>query len=54
MKAASKDGIVSADGKTLYFFGIIDFLTEFGIRKRLEHVTKKIAFGGGISAVPPV
>jgi hypothetical protein len=47
-------GLVSADGKYLYFMGIIDTLTGFGAKKMLEHTAKSIIYDGKtISCVPP-
>lgn len=47
-----REGVLSADGKLLYFFGIIDVLTRFNSKKKFEYMFKRIAYGSGISAVP--
>jgi len=49
----NKDGVLSSDGTKLYFFGIIDILTQYNSRKKAEYVFKRITSGKGISAVPP-
>jgi len=48
----SKAGILSADNSRLYFFGIIDILTAFNARKKLEYAFKRVVHGKGISAIP--
>jgi len=52
-KFNQKEGILSADGKHLYFIGIIDVLTRFNSKKKLEYAFKRVVYGSGISAVPP-
>ena len=37
-------GILSFDKKTIYFFGIIDLLTEYSIMKRGEKVAKSFIY----------
>jgi len=49
----AKEGVLSSDGTKLYFFGIIDILTHFNTKKKMEYVVKRIAYGKDISAVPP-
>lgn len=47
-------GLVSSDGTMLYFIGIIDILTFYGGRKKLEHAAKSMIYDNdGISCVPP-
>ena len=47
-------GILSSDGKYLYFIGIIDTLTYFGARKKLEYSLKSMRYGNKtISCIPP-
>jgi hypothetical protein len=47
-------GLVSDDGQTIYFMGIIDILTNFGTTKRLENLGKSIVHDGKtISCVHP-
>jgi Ca2+-binding EF-hand superfamily protein len=48
-----REGLMSADGRFIYFIGIIDILTQFNSRKKMEYVVKRVAYGKGISAVPP-
>jgi len=48
-----REGIMSADGRDIYYIGIIDILTQFNSRKKMEYVFKSVAYGKGISAVPP-
>jgi Ca2+-binding EF-hand superfamily protein len=44
----------STDRKEIYFFGIIDILTNFNsCKKRLEFFSKRLFLGPGISCVPP-
>ncbi len=35
-------GIISADKKEIYFMGIIDILTNFGKKKRVENIVRSI------------
>jgi len=49
----AKEGVLSSDGTKLYFFGIIDILTHFNSKKKMEYIFKRIAYGKDISAVPP-
>jgi len=53
-KLQAREGVPSGDGSKIYFFGIIDILTEFNARKRSEYMVKKLVYGNGISAIPPV
>jgi len=47
-------GMLSQDGKFLYFIGIIDILTKYGTRKKIEHFAKGTMFGKKkISCIPP-
>lgn len=51
---AHDGGIVSSDGKYVYFIGIIDTLTFFGAKKKLEYSLKSVAYGNKtISCIPP-
>ncbi|CAD8133808.1 unnamed protein product [Paramecium octaurelia] len=45
--------IKSNDETKIYFFGIIDILTEFNTSKQIESFFKKIFQGPQISAIPP-
>lgn len=47
-------GILSSDGTEEYFLGIIDILTSFNTKKKLEFLFKTVAIDKGISAIPPV
>jgi hypothetical protein len=47
-------GILSSDGKCLYFIGIIDTLTLFGPIKQMEYTLKSLRYGNKtISCIPP-
>lgn len=52
--ALSHGGFKSLDMKQTYFMGIIDFLTQYGERKRLERFVKTIAHfnSSGLSVMP--
>ena len=47
-------GILSSDGQTLYFVGIIDILTNYGAKKKLEYAFKSIRYGKKVSCIPPM
>lgn len=46
-------GILSKDGKRLYFLGIIDILTHYGGRKMIEYYGKYLVHGTAMSVAPP-
>lgn len=46
-------GLLSTDGNILYFIGIIDILTKYSSKKKLEHAFKKRFQGDQISCIPP-
>lgn len=47
-------GLVSADGTEIYFMGIIDILTNFGTKKRMENMVRSIIHNSQtISCIPP-
>ncbi|KAJ9460679.1 putative phosphatidylinositol 4-phosphate 5-kinase MSS4 [Diplonema papillatum] len=49
-------GIASRDRREIYYVGIIDLLTEFGIKKKGEYTVKTVWYstrGGKVSCVPP-
>ena len=47
-------GISSVDNRSIYYFGIIDILTEYNINKRLEHYFKRIRYcSNDMSCIPP-
>ena len=47
-------GIISADGTEIYFMGIIDILTNFGKKKKIENVMRSIFQNSAtVSCVPP-
>jgi len=48
-----KGGILSADKTKIYLLGVIDILTEYGAKKKLEYRFKRTLFGPGVSCVPP-
>lgn len=43
----------SSDGRFLLYFGIIDTLTHFNLKKKGEYITKRLFQGKGASCVPP-
>jgi len=46
-------GIYDHEERRIFFIGIIDFLTQYGARKKLEHFLKSIKYDGDtISCVP--
>lgn len=47
-------GVLSEDGKKIFFFGIIDILTVFNFTKRLEHLVKSQLYGNSVSCIPPI
>jgi 1-phosphatidylinositol-4-phosphate 5-kinase len=49
-----RGGLLSSDGKAAYVMGIIDFLTQYNSRKRMERVLKTVVFmdRNGISVMP--
>ena len=47
-------GILSENQKRIYYFGIIDILTEYGTAKHFEHFFKKIIYcSNNMSCIPP-
>ena len=52
-KPEEEVGMVSSDGCDEYFIGIIDILTSFNTKKKLEFLFKTVAVDKGISAIPP-
>lgn len=46
-------GLLSRDRTKIYFVGIIDILTHYGARKKLEYNMKSLFQGGTVSCVPP-
>ena len=49
-----KNQINSIDSSETYYFGIIDTLTYYGMRKKAEYLLKRMVQGKGISCVPPI
>jgi len=49
----NEGGLENYNGETIYFMGIIDILTEYNTRKKLEHFFKSLKYGNSISCVPP-
>ena len=48
-------GILSKNRKKIYFFGIIDILTEFNLKKNFEYIFKRIIYcSNEMSCVPPL
>lgn len=52
-KPEEEVAMVSSDGGDEYFIGIIDILTSFNTKKKLEFLFKTLAVDKGISAIPP-
>lgn len=46
--------MISSDNSCIYYIGIIDILTSFNTKKKLEYVFKAISIGKTISAIPPL
>ena len=47
-------GLVSADGTEIYFMGIIDILTNFGTKKKIENMVRSVVHNSRtISCIPP-
>jgi 1-phosphatidylinositol-4-phosphate 5-kinase len=44
---------LSSDGQCIYFIGIIDVLTQYNIKKKLENIFKLPIYGNDISCIPP-
>ena len=50
----NKDGgMENYNWRQIYFMGIIDILTEYSTKKKLEHFFKSLKYGNTISCVPP-
>ena len=47
------NGYTSSDKKNIYFLGIIDFLTEFQVRKKIEYHIKTTFQSKDVSCIPP-
>ena len=45
--------IVSSDERYVVYFGIIDMLTDFNVKKKIEYAVKWCFIGKEISCVPP-
>lgn len=37
----------------IYFLGVIDILTEYNTKKKMEHFFKSLKYGNSISCIPP-
>lgn len=46
-------GIENYGCDRIYFMGIIDILTEYNTKKKLEHFFKSLKYGDKISCIPP-
>lgn len=46
-------GLFELYHKHVYYFGVIDFLIEYSLRKEVEHSVKMLYYGDGCSVVPP-
>lgn len=49
----SPEVLQSLKDNQCYYFGIIDTLTYFGLKKRAEYLMKRTFQGKGISCIPP-
>lgn len=47
-------GLISSDKTCIYYLAIIDTLTSYDAKKKIEHFFKTAAFGPTISAIPPM
>ena len=48
-------GIISNNKKRIYYFGIIDILTEYGCQKHFEYLFKQFIYcSGDMSCIPPM
>lgn len=53
-KEVDEWGVLSVGSKEVYYFGIIDFLTKFGAKKKLEHFVMGTLHGKTqVSCIPP-
>lgn len=46
-------GLFETYHKHIYYFGVIDFLIEYSLRKEVEYNVKMLYYGDGCSVVPP-
>ena len=46
-------GCENQKGDQVYIMSIIDVLTEFGFKKHVEWMTKRMFLGQGVSCIPP-
>lgn len=51
--AGSRHKFLGCQGRYIYHLGIIDYLQDYNIEKKLENFAKKQVYGNMISAVPP-
>jgi 1-phosphatidylinositol-4-phosphate 5-kinase len=50
---ADQGGLSNFDETKIYYFGVIDILTEYNTKKKLEHFFKSLKYGTStISCVP--
>ena len=49
----NEGGMYNYNGSKIYFWGVIDILTEYNTKKKLEHFIKRLKYGNKISCVPP-
>lgn len=45
--------MTTIDNSYTIFIGIIDILTNFSTKKKLEYLSKRVVYGPTISAIPP-
>ena len=45
--------LLSPDKKIIYFFGIIDIMTKYDFRKKMENLFKTTFIGKAVSCRPP-
>ena len=46
-------GLLAKDNSKIYYLGIIDVLTFYGVMKKVEYTFKKVRFGDQASCIPP-
>jgi 1-phosphatidylinositol-4-phosphate 5-kinase len=49
----NEGGVSNYNNQKIYFLGVIDILTEYNTKKKMEHFLKSFKYGNTISCVPP-
>jgi len=47
-------GVYLADDGKVYLLGVIDILTEYNGKKRMEYMYKRVQYGQNMSCIPPI